>query len=867
VLRLRHLVPLLLALSLPTVALADPKDDARRHFVEGLRAAEAGEFQTALDRFLAAQEAYAHPATMFNIARAYEDLGRLEDARDWYRRLATEHPERAAEVDPALARVEAALVPVASPEPAAPPAAPTGATAGDLDELSQLARQLQDLVAAIAARGPLTGDAPTADDAPATDVPEAPATPEEPTPEPITTPPADSPGFLTDAYERVVYTASRYGEDPLDSPSTITVLTADDIRLSGATNVADLLRRVPGVDVMSLSSAAPSVGIRGFNSEISNKVLWLVDGRSVYWDLLASPLPINWPFAIEEIERIEVIRGPGAAIYGANAVTGVVNIITRAPGEGPRVFGKITAGYPALAQATAIASGRLGETSYRFSAGYEQEGRWAAEDRVVEGGSTEPFLSESGGSALYGGRDLATRKIRAHARIDQRFLDKGLASISGGYTQGFNEFYNIGALGNYGLQGRAHYLRGDLAYGPVHLRAFWNQNDGRTGPWLESVGAPRSLDADVHEDVVDLEVEGDASFQTGEVTHRLNVGLGYRYKGIQFGYLAGGAETRFVEHHVQAFLQERLSWNWLTVVAALRVDRHPLLPVSKTLSPRGALIFRVAPKTSLRLSGGTAYRAMNAVESYMNFALSTSADGYYIRDFGGVRDATGELTPLDNDLDPERILTVELGAHDESSPFHTADLAVYYNRVTDLIGLASVTPTIAPYDPDAAGYQVGTTGWENRDDIAYDAFGGELDVRVFPVDGLDLIANLAIERILERTGDTTVVDGSSSLAKLNLGASYRAPFRMDFSLMGHYVSPQVWRLREFDDAGQIVIRNESVDARFLLSARIAGRPIPDRDLELAVVLWNPLGFAGGFQEHPKGQPVGARLFGTVSMGF
>lgn len=856
--RLRCIAPILLALALPLAAHAEPKDDARRHFVEGLRAAEAGDYQAALTRFLAAQEAYPHPATMFNIARAYEDLGQPEQARAWYLRLGESYPERAAEIAPDLARVEAALAP--PPTAAAPPAAPSGATAADLDQLGAIAQQLQDLLASMASREPAPDPAPTADPAsPPADA--APADPAAPAADPA------APAFQTAAYERVVYSASRYSEDPLDSPSTITVLTAEDIRLSGATNVADVLRRVPGVDVMSLASSAPSVGIRGFNSEISNKVLWLVDGRTIYWDLLASPVPLNWPFSLEEIERIEVIRGPGAAIYGANAVTGVVNIITRTPGEGPRLYGKLTAGYPALAQGSAIASGRLGGTSYRLSAGYEQQGRWAAEDRLDEGASTVPFLDQADAASLVGGGDLAERKVRAHGRIDQRFLDKGLASISGGYTQGFTEFYNIGALGNYGLYGRTHYLRTDLAYGPVQFRGFWNQEDGRTGPWLSAVGAPRSLDANVHEDVVDLEASANTAFQTGPVSHRLNVGVGYRYKRIAFGYLDGGFESPFVEHHLQAFVQERLSWSWLTVVAALRVDRHPLLPVAKTLSPRGALIFRVAPTTSLRLTGGTAYRAMNAVESYMNFALSTSADGYYIRDFGGVRDTSTPVTPRDNQLNPERILTVELGAHDESSAFHTADVAVYYNRVTDLIGLASVSPTLTGYDPVNAGFQVGTTGWENLPDTAYDAVGGELDLRVFPVDGLDLIGNLAIQRVFERSGGETVVDGSSSLAKFNLGASYRAPFRMDFSLMGHYVSAQTWRLREFDAAGQIEVRSEDVPARFLLSARIAGRPIADRDLELAVVLWNPLGFTGGFQEHPKGQPVGARLFGTVSMGF
>src|SRR5713226_3582789 len=111
--------------------------------------------------------------------------------------------------------------------------------------------------------------------------------------------------------------------------AAVYVITREDIRRSGATNIPDLLRMAPGVDVAQIDSNAWAISIRGFNTRYSNKVLVLVDGRSVYapsfsgvyWDQQAVPL--------EDIERIEVIRGPGAAVWGANAVNGVVNIITK----------------------------------------------------------------------------------------------------------------------------------------------------------------------------------------------------------------------------------------------------------------------------------------------------------------------------------------------------------------------------------------------------------------------------------------------------------------------------------------------------------------------------------------------------------
>ncbi|MEO8049215.1 MAG: TonB-dependent receptor [Acidobacteriota bacterium] len=111
--------------------------------------------------------------------------------------------------------------------------------------------------------------------------------------------------------------------------AAIFVITAEDIRRSGSTNIPDLLRIVPGVNVAQIDSNQWAVSIRGFNSAISNKVLVLIDGRSVYfnsfsgafWDVIDVPP--------EDIERIEVIRGPGGTVWGANAMNGVINIITK----------------------------------------------------------------------------------------------------------------------------------------------------------------------------------------------------------------------------------------------------------------------------------------------------------------------------------------------------------------------------------------------------------------------------------------------------------------------------------------------------------------------------------------------------------
>src|SRR5262249_48797439 len=126
-----------------------------------------------------------------------------------------------------------------------------------------------------------------------------------------------------------ITTTSKEAAAAFQTPAAIYVLTREDIARSGATNIPDLLRLVPGIDVAQISSDKWAIGIRGFQGYLSKAVLVLIDGRSVYTPLFAG---VYWEMQdtlIEDIERIEVIRGPGGTIWGANAVNGVINIITR----------------------------------------------------------------------------------------------------------------------------------------------------------------------------------------------------------------------------------------------------------------------------------------------------------------------------------------------------------------------------------------------------------------------------------------------------------------------------------------------------------------------------------------------------------
>jgi len=126
-----------------------------------------------------------------------------------------------------------------------------------------------------------------------------------------------------------VISVTKTPESVWNTPAAIYVITQEDIQRSGATNIPEALRLAPGVEVARINSDTWAIGIRGFGTRLSRSVLVLIDGRSVYSPLLAG---VYWEVQdtlMEDIERIEVIRGPGGTIWGPNAVNGVINIITK----------------------------------------------------------------------------------------------------------------------------------------------------------------------------------------------------------------------------------------------------------------------------------------------------------------------------------------------------------------------------------------------------------------------------------------------------------------------------------------------------------------------------------------------------------
>ncbi len=134
---------------------------------------------------------------------------------------------------------------------------------------------------------------------------------------------------LEDLMDIEVTSVSKRAESLSDAAAAITVITGDEIRRFGHTSIPEALRMVPGLHVAHVDANKWAVTSRGFNGRFANKLLVLIDGRSVYTPAFSGTYWEMQDVMLEDVDRIEVIRGPGGTMWGANAVNGVVNIITR----------------------------------------------------------------------------------------------------------------------------------------------------------------------------------------------------------------------------------------------------------------------------------------------------------------------------------------------------------------------------------------------------------------------------------------------------------------------------------------------------------------------------------------------------------
>jgi len=862
-----------------SVALADERTEARRDFREGMRLIAAREFEAGIELLTRAYDTLPHPNVLYNIALAYLYSGRPDEALEYFERYKETAPASGqVEVEPLIATLRQNRV---SP----PPPAPTPAQGMEGSEGREPAVQTDkkpspaasDMIATIEAAARELRKVAKASESPALqrqaddleaaakrlrqerEAAAGPVSQASPLPQqPQSTPPRAAPvltsaqGARQGVYDEVVVSASRFSQSPLDAPNATAIITAQDIRLTGLTDVGQLLRRVAGVEVTSVSPNHVEVSIRGLNRRTSNKVLLLLDGRSLRQDFLGSAWYNFLPVSIEDIERIEIIRGPASALYGADAFSGIINIITRTPGEGGSF---IVGGLGNHDQGRGVASfnGREGKLSYHFGAGYSQ-----ADNAVLPVGKDRVDQLP-----LTGSPDVASKKVWGNGEIRYPLARRSLVTMGGNIVYGDQTVQGLSRL----LQVAVDDTYESQVYGsittPVGLRlaTWWNHLDGNAGISYLTPGAVDVVAYNVLQNVNDVDLSFTRSFMLG-VQQNLTVGAGYRYKAIQLAWL----DKDHTQHHVGAYIQDVLQLaRPLRLQLGARVDRHPLLS-SLQFSPRGSLVYRFLPDQSVRATVGRAFRGPSFLESYVEFPNAAPLRGVTAWGVGN------------DNLAPESITSFELGYMTQASDSFALEINGYYNLVKDAIlftevdkfGLndfADPDSSLAKYDTDVDAFPISSLRFVNER-ATFRQLGGEFGTRFYPVTGLDVYSNYAIHDTAPT--DKNAVDPErakeqqTSLHKVNAGLQYRARFGLDSSLDLSWVSKQVWIEQVTDVNTGVRFESYAVPSFLLVNGRVGYRLFNDR-VELGVVGTN-LTF-NRQRQHPFGQPMDTRVMALGKLRF
>ncbi len=230
---------------------------------------------------------------------------------------------------------------------------------------------------------------------------------------------------LDDLMAMEVTSVSKKTERAFEAPAAVFVLTSDDIRRSNQRTIPELLRMIPGVQVAQLSSSSYAITVRGFNSIFSEKLLVLIDGRTVYQPLFGGVLWDAQDLPLADIDRIEVIRGPGGTVWGANAVNGVINIVTKSAADTQGLHLEVGAGnyepYERPGAGVARYGGSVGD-KIQYRAYLKAFDR----DALKHDGATPA--------------DDAWQQLRFGFRTDSQPSENGTFTLQGDYYDGVTRF-------------------------------------------------------------------------------------------------------------------------------------------------------------------------------------------------------------------------------------------------------------------------------------------------------------------------------------------------------------------------------------------------------------------------------------------
>lgn len=477
---------------------------------------------------------------------------------------------------------------------------------------------------------------------------------------------------LEDLMAVEVTTASKRAERASDAAAAVFVLTRDDILRSGSVTVADALRLVPGVNVAQINANSWAVTVRGFNSRFSNKLLVMIDGRSVYTPLFSGVLWDQQNIVLEDIERIEVVRGPGGTLWGANAVNGVINIITRSSRDTQGVLVKAAGGDEYQAQALIRVGGKIGENgAFRvygkfesFDANETAAGVEANDDwRNFRGGFRTDF-------------DLSARDT---------FMMTGEVSFIGS-----GETLDVPQL-------TPPYLvrqDADIDRTGAHLLALWTRDLGE-GSEISVQGFIDFSDIEIpqgEEKRLTLDIAAQHSLSFGD-RHAFLWGVGFRNISdeITNSALVTFADPTRSAQIFSGFVQDTFNAaDNLDVIVGAKFEHNDYTGFE--IQPSARFVWRAQEDVTVWGAVSRAVRTPSRAEDDIRSIAAVIPPGFPGNP--GMLPLALQLTG-DRNIDSETLIAYELGARFRLADTVSLDLTGFYNKYADLRGSRIGAPALA----------------------------------------------------------------------------------------------------------------------------------------------------------------------------
>jgi len=473
--------------------------------------------------------------------------------------------------------------------------------------------------------------------------------------------------------ESTIFSASRHEEKVSRTAAAVLVLSQDDIRRSGATSIPDALRLVPGLDVAQINANSWAISARGFNDRSANKMLVLMDGRTLYHPVFSGTLWHTKDTLLEDVERIEVIRGPGAAMWGSNAVNGVINIITRSAKDSSGLYATAGTGTEENGFGAVRYGGQLGEQTYykgyvkylsrdafALAGGGNANDAWETTQggfKVESAPSKEDSLTLQGD--IYQGNSNALQHVSA-PQLPFEFDSTAPKRYSGG---------NV--LGRWG------HRFSDTSDMTLKLY-FDHTEDTSRFPAIDDATTSR---------VDTYDADWQHHFQWGDA-HAWTWGLGYRYTHMRSAtgkdfFFAMRASTRDTQLF-SGFVQDEITLvpdRW-RVILGTRIEHNDFSGFE--VQPNGRLVFTPTDNQTVWASISRAVRIPNRLDHDMQATyLAQVSPGIFL---------VGQGNP---DFKPEELVAYELGYRIQPTSSTSVDIATFYNDYSRLTSASLGTPFLS----------------------------------------------------------------------------------------------------------------------------------------------------------------------------